>query len=176
MEPHAPLLVWKSRECRCRIQHVPFFLPFSGTTAAPDAPKMPLSWARPLLLGLAIVGSADALSTGGRCDAARPSVRPAHSSPIVAPLHARAASAVVSTAVLLHADLAFAQTSADNVYGETPDLDGFLIGFAIFLTVATGLLQLSLGDIQAEEANLPSSVSLINQNRQKSNSFIKSKK
>ena len=139
--------------------------------------KMPLSWARPLLLGLAIVGSADALSTGGRCDAARPSIRPAQSSPIVvAPLHARAASAVVSTAVLLHADLAFAQTSADNVYGETPDLDGFLIGFAIFLTVATGLLQLSLGDIQAEEANLPSSVSLINQNRQKSNSFIKSKK
>ena len=138
--------------------------------------KMPLSWARPLLLGLAIVGLADALSTGGRCDAARPSIRPAHSSPIVAPLHARAASAVVSTAVLLHADLAFAQTSADNVYGETPDLDGFLIGFAIFLTVATGLLQLSLGDIQAEEANLPSSVSLINQNRQKSNSFIKSKK
>ena len=156
--------------------YVPFFLPLSRDDRPPDAPKMPLSWARPLLLGLAIVGSADALSTGGRCDAARPSIRPAHSSPIVAPLHARAASAVVSTAVLLHADLAFAQTSADNVYGETPDLDGFLIGFAIFLTVATGLLQLSLGDIQAEEANLPSSVSLINKNRQKSNSFIKSKK
>lgn len=142
----------------------------------PDPAKMPHSWPRTLLLGLAIVGSVEALSTGGRYDAARPSIRAAHSPPMVAPLHARAASAVVSAAVLFHADLAFAQTSADNIYAETPDFDGFLIGFAIFLTAATGLLQLSLGDIQAEEANLPSSVSLINKNRQKTNSFIKSKK
>ena len=136
-------------------------------------------WPRALLLGLAFVGTTDALLFGHRCDASRQSVRVAQSSPMVAPLHAagaRAASAVVAATVLFHGDLAYAATSADNVYAATPDFDGFLIGFAAFLVVATGLLQLSLGDIQAEEANLPSSVSLINKNRQKTNSFIKSKK
>ena len=71
---------------------------------------------------------------------------------------------------MLHVDAAFAAP------GDLPDNDFFIVGFAVLLVVLTGLLQLSLGDIQAEEANLPSSVTLINENRKKSNSFIKSKK
>ena len=71
----------------------------------------------------------------------------------------------------VHVDAAVAETGAGM-----PVDDNLLVGFAFVLLVATGLLQLSLGDIQAEEAQLPSSVSLINKNRQKTNSYIKSKK
>merc|ERR1712216_756366 len=136
---------------------------------------MRASWSL-AVLGFSSVCTAGALSLGHRCDGTLPSIRVAHCSPSVAPLQGRTASAVAAAAALLHSDVVYAATSKDNVYAATPDFDGFLIGFAGFLVVATGLLQLSLGDIQAEEANLPSSVSLINKNRQKTNSFIKSKK
>ena len=56
-----------------------------------------------------------------------------------------------------------------------PD-DKYIVGFALFLLVCIGALQLSLGDIQAQEAQLPSSVNLINKNRKRNSSFIKGKK
>lgn len=55
-----------------------------------------------------------------------------------------------------------------------PD-DSFAVGFALLLVVAIGALQLSLGDIVADEAQLPSSVNLINKNRARRSSFIKGK-
>lgn len=56
-----------------------------------------------------------------------------------------------------------------------PD-DRLVVGFALLLVVAVGLLQLSLGDVVGDEANLPSSVNLINQSRKKRSSFIKGRK
>lgn len=90
------------------------------------------------------------------------------------PLPSRAAALAYLAApglMAVHVDAAVAETGAGM-----PVDDNLLVGFAFVLVVATGLLQLSLGDIQAEEAQLPSSVSLINKNRQKTNSFIKTKK
>ena len=49
------------------------------------------------------------------------------------------------------------------------------VGFALFLLLCTGLLNLSLCDIAADEAQLPSSVNLINKSRAKRSSFIKGK-
>ncbi|KAL3924026.1 MAG: hypothetical protein SGPRY_004041 [Prymnesium sp.] len=53
--------------------------------------------------------------------------------------------------------------------------DALVIAIAVGLLVATGLLQLSLGDVAGDEAQLPSSVNLINKSRQKRSSFLKKK-
>ena len=121
------------------------------------------------LLLVGVLATTDALSLRQRCGA-RPSWAKAVLSCSRPALPAHTAPAAAAAAVLLHADAAFAATS------DVPDNDIFVVGAALLLVVLTGLLQLSLGDIQAEEARLPSSVSLINKNRQKTNSFIKSKK
>merc|ERR1712046_321524 len=65
--------------------------------------------------------------------------------------------------------------AADHVADGLPP-DSLVVGFALFLLVAAGALQLSLGDIVADEAQLPSSVNLINKNRQRRSNFIKGKK
>ena len=76
-------------------------------------------------------------------------------------------------AVALHPLSASAVETASGT--ELPN-DGFVVAFALFLVVAAGALQLSLGDIVRDEAMLPSSVNLINKNRQRRNSFIKGDK
>ena len=80
-------------------------------------------------------------------------------------------SALASTGcagvLTLHAPAAFAA----EIEG-VPD-DSVVVGFALFLLVCIGLLNLSLGDIAADEAQLPSSVNLINKNRQRRSTFIK---
>lgn len=53
-----------------------------------------------------------------------------------------------------------------------PD-DTLLVGFALLIVALGGLLNLSLGDVAADEAMLPSSVNLINQNRARKSTFIK---
>jgi hypothetical protein len=53
--------------------------------------------------------------------------------------------------------------------------DRVVVGFALLLLVATGLLNLSLGDVAADEANLPSSSARINDLRQKRSDFLKSR-
>ena len=54
-----------------------------------------------------------------------------------------------------------------------PDYDGILVGVALFLVTCCGLLQLSLGDIAADEAMLPSSANLINKSKKRRSNFIK---
>ena len=71
----------------------------------------------------------------------------------------------------LSADVANAVDPASS--GLPPDI--VPISIALLLLVATGLLQLSLGDIAGDEAQLPSSINLINKSRQKKSSFLKRK-
>ena len=47
---------------------------------------------------------------------------------------------------------------------------------ALLLVAAVGALNLSLGDIVEDEANLPSSTNLINANRERRSAFIKGDK
>ena len=56
---------------------------------------------------------------------------------------------------------------------EPPIPDAVLVGVALLLVGAVGALNLSLGDIVEDEANLPSSTTLINQNRERRSAFIK---
>ena len=56
---------------------------------------------------------------------------------------------------------------------EPPIPDAVLVGVALLLVAAVGALNLSLGDIVEDEANLPSSTTLINQNRERRSAFIK---
>ena len=67
------------------------------------------------------------------------------------------------------------QPGAAVAAAETDGLppDSLVVGFAVLLLVLTGLLNLSLGDIIADEAQLPSSTNLINKSRQRRSSFIK---
>ena len=84
-------------------------------------------------------------------------------------LLARTATAGGAVAAILQPQAAMAE-----VEGFVPD-DSIVVGFALFLLLCTGLLNLSLGDIAADEAALPSSVNLINKARAKRSSFIKGK-
>ena len=56
---------------------------------------------------------------------------------------------------------------------EPPIPDAVLVGVALLLVAAVGALNLSLGDIVEDEANLPSSTNLINANRERRSAFIK---
>ena len=80
------------------------------------------------------------------------------------------AGGAVATAMPVHA-VAAVETAGG---AELPD-DSFVVAFALFLVVAAGALQLSLGDIVADEAQLPSSVNLINKSRKRRSNFIKGK-
>ena len=84
----------------------------------------------------------------------------------------RAATAGGAAIAALQPHVASAVETASGT--ELPD-DSFVVGFALFLLVGTGLQQLSLGDIVADEAQLPSSVNLINKNKARRSSFIKGK-
>ena len=92
--------------------------------------------------------------------------------PPLAPLQNRALAAGGAAAVSMLPQVASAVETAGGA--ELPN-DAFVVGFALFLVVAAGALQLSLGDIVADEAQLPSSVNLINKNRQRRSNFIKGK-
>ena len=59
---------------------------------------------------------------------------------------------------------------------EPPIPDAVLVGVALLLVAAVGALNLSLGDIVEDEANLPSSTNLINANRERRSAFIKGDK
>lgn len=130
-----------------------------------------------LLTAMLCLSGVDGLSLGQRLGAVRSSgahcVREAvHLAEARPALAAARASLAPAAAMLARADMAYAA----DVATDPPVPDSVVVGVALLLVALTGFLQLSLGDIQAEEANLPSSVSLINKNRQKTNSFIKSKK
>ena len=62
------------------------------------------------------------------------------------------------------------------VADEPPIPDFVLVGVALLLVAAVGALNLSLGDIVEDEANLPSSTNLINANRERRSAFIKGDK
>ena len=62
------------------------------------------------------------------------------------------------------------------VADEPPIPDAVLVGVALLLVAAVGALNLSLGDIVEDEANLPSSTNLINANRERRSAFIKGDK
>lgn len=68
--------------------------------------------------------------------------------------------------------------AAANAADAAPELpnDTIPVVIALVLLVATGALQLSLGDVMADEAQLPSSTSLINKNKQRRSTFIQGKK
>ena len=132
-----------------------------------------------LLIGTLCLCGVNGLSLGQRLGAVRSSgarcVREAvHVAKTRPALAAARASLAPAAAMLTRADVAYAYVA--DVATDPPIPDAVVVGVALLLVGATGFLQLSLGDIQAEEANLPSSVSLINKNRLKTNSFIKSKK
>ena len=52
--------------------------------------------------------------------------------------------------------------------------DSYLVAAAVLLLLLTALLNLSLGDVVADEANLPSTSTRINQMKRKRADFIKS--
>ena len=87
---------------------------------------------------------------------------------------ARPALTVVGAAALAHAPAAV--LAVDDAVGPALPDDRLVAGFAILLLVLTGLLNLSLGDVIADEAQLPSSTALINKSKAKRSSFIKGKK
>lgn len=141
------------------------------------------------LLATLLCSAVDGLSLGQRLGAVRSSgarymrdaALLAEARPTLAAARA-AASLAPAAAMLAHVDVAYAAArmngaaAAADVAFEPPVPDGVVVGVALLLVGACGLLQLSLGDIQAQEAQLPSSVSLINKNRLKNNSFIRSSK
>merc|ERR1711920_1058494 len=55
---------------------------------------------------------------------------------------------------------------------ELPN-DSIVVGIALVLLVLTAALNLSLGDVVADEANLPSSTSRINELKRKQSTFIR---
>eukprot|EP00325_Prymnesiales_sp_UTEX-LB-985_P011035 CAMPEP_0174752256 /NCGR_PEP_ID=MMETSP1094-20130205/101650_1 /TAXON_ID=156173 /ORGANISM="Chrysochromulina brevifilum, Strain UTEX LB 985" /LENGTH=108 /DNA_ID=CAMNT_0015957875 /DNA_START=32 /DNA_END=358 /DNA_ORIENTATION=- len=79
------------------------------------------------------------------------------------------------TAAWFHPTAALAAETA-TAQPAAPVDDSIVVGFALVLFVLIGALQLSLGDIVADEAQLPSSVNLINKSKQRRSSFIKGKK
>ena len=112
-------------------------------------------FAHPQLPAASAAGSVQQTHFFAKC------LRPVASSSKAASAFSGAALALFPTAALAADDL--------------PD-DRIAVGFALLLLVAIGALQLSLGDIVADEAQLPSSINLINKNRNRRSTFIKSDK
>lgn len=86
-------------------------------------------------------------------------------------------AALLQPAAALAADASDAAANANTAAdaAAAPD-DTLLVVAAVALLALTGLLNLSLGDIAEDEAMLPSSVNLINQNRARRSEFIKGTK
>ena len=78
-----------------------------------------------------------------------------------------------AAAAVLHVPAAWADEASDAA-AALPD-DRIVVGIALFLFLCTLLLNLSLGDVVGDEAQLPSSVNLINKNRARRSAFIKGK-
>jgi hypothetical protein len=97
---------------------------------------------------------------------------PPHLAPHMGPVHGRLPGFSAATASAIAAVI---QPGAAVAAADTDGLppDSLVVGFALLLLVLTGLLNLSLGDIIADEAQLPSSTNLINKSRQRRSSFIK---
>ena len=94
-------------------------------------------------------------------------------SPSHAPVLLRTVAGSIAGAVAtLHVDAAAAATAAASTPAPPID-DRFAVGFAFVLVALVGWLQFSLGDVAGDEAMLPSSVNLINKNRQKRSNFLK---
>lgn len=81
----------------------------------------------------------------------------------------------VSTAAVL-STTAWVQAAQAAEVGGPPIDDRIVVAFALLILGATGALTLSLGDVVGDEAQLPSSVNLINKNRKRRSTFIKSNK
>ncbi len=101
---------------------------------------------------------------------ARAQPRPLWRAPAV-PTHGAAATWATGAAAMAHLVTPAAAHAAE---GGLPD-DSLVVGFAVLLLALIGLLNLSLGDIAADEAMLPSSVNLINKNRARKSTFIRGK-
>lgn len=96
-------------------------------------------------------------------------------SPAQAPVLLRAIAGSMAGAVAtFHVEACSAATAAASTPAPPPIDDRILVGFAFALVALVGWLQLSLGDVAGDEAMLPSSVSLINKNRQRRSDFLKS--
>ncbi|KAL1504172.1 hypothetical protein AB1Y20_010581 [Prymnesium parvum] len=106
---------------------------------------------------------------GGACSLVLPPHLPGRGTPCR--ISCGPASAGLSAAVL-----SLSPAAANAADGSSLPPDSLLIGVALTLLAATGLLQLSLGDVIADESELPSSTNLINKSRQKRSSFLKKKK
>jgi hypothetical protein len=84
--------------------------------------------------------------------------------------------AAAGTAAFALQPAAFAaDASAAAAANALPD-DRIVVGIALALFVLTLLLNASLGDVVGDEAQLPSSVNLINKSRQRRSDFIKGKR
>lgn len=84
--------------------------------------------------------------------------------------------AATGTAAFALQPAAFAaDASAAAAANALPD-DRIVVGIALALFVLTLLLNASLGDVVGDEAQLPSSVNLINKSRQRRSDFIKGKR
>ena len=89
--------------------------------------------------------------------------------PSLLPSVARVAAGGAATAALLPT----AATAADSAAAAGLPDDRIAVGIALALLISTLLLNASLGDVVGDEAQLPSSVNLINKNRQRRSSFIR---
>jgi|EP00900_Chrysochromulina_parva_P019289 hypothetical protein len=88
---------------------------------------------------------------------------------------ARFAAASGTAAFALQPAAFAADASAAAAANALPD-DRIVVGIALALLVLTLLLNASLGDVIGDEAQLPSSVNLINKSRQRRSDFIKGKR
>mmetsp|Transcript_26950 Transcript_26950/g.75693 ORF Transcript_26950/g.75693 Transcript_26950/m.75693 type:complete len:131 (+) Transcript_26950:24-416(+) len=79
------------------------------------------------------------------------------------------------SAALLSAAATSASAAPERGAIENQLDDRLVVGFALVVLVATALLNLSLGDVVADEANLPSSSARINDLRQKRSDFLRSR-
>lgn len=91
------------------------------------------------------------------------------SKPPVLPFPSAAVATVTSASAVAFLPEA-AHAVADN---GLPTDDYVVVGIALTLLVLTGLLTASLGDLIADEAQLPSSVNLINKSRRRRSNFLK---
>ena len=80
----------------------------------------------------------------------------------------RAPSRAVAASPLPGPKMSLLETATSALLADEPPIpDAVLVGVALLLVAAVGALNLSLGDIVEDEANLPSSTNLINANRER---------
>ena len=93
------------------------------------------------------------------------------------PFHAPPRVAAAAASPLPGPKMSLLETATSALLADEPPIpDAVLVGVALLLVAAVGALNLSLGDIVEDEANLPSSTNLINANRERRSAFIKGDK